>query len=320
VIAHLGDTEYFHTSLHLMLKENVGFYVSYNSQGKEGASGTQRLALFEDFADRYFPGPRLTGKVPAKVAAEHAKMMAGAWQASRRGETNFVNAIGLLGQTKVGVGPKGELLIPSLKGYGGAPNKWVEVSPFVWQQVDGHGLVAAKVENGKVVRWSWGLVAPFTVYDRVPWYKNGSWLLPLLYASLCAMLLTVLLWPTAWYVRRRFGAPLELEKAQLRSHRLVRIADAATLVVLVGWATFVSVLLGDLENSSTADIWIVILQIASILVFIGGFLVALWNAWLVWKGNRRWPAKTWSIVLVIASLIVLWIGLAFHLIDFGTNF
>jgi len=118
VIAHLGDTEYFHTSLHLMLKENVGFYVSYNSQGREGASGTQRLALFEDFADRYFPGHAPTGRVPAKLAAEHAKMMAGSWQASRRGETNFVNAIGLLGQTKVGAGSKGDLLIPSLKGYG----------------------------------------------------------------------------------------------------------------------------------------------------------------------------------------------------------
>ena len=321
VIAHLGDTEYFHTSLHLMLKDKVGFYVSYNSQGKEGASGTQRLALFEDFADRYFPGPAMpASRVPAKLAAEHAKMMAGAWEASRRGETNFISVIGLLGQTKVGVGPKGELLIPSLKGYGGAPNKWVEVTPFVWQQVDGHGLVAAKVENGKVVRWSWGLVAPFTVYDRVPWYKNGTWLLPLLYASLAAMLLTVLMWPTSWYVRRRFGAPLELAKDQLRSHRLVRIFDASTLVVLGGWMMFVTVMLGDLENSSKAEAWLIVLQLASVVAFVGGFLVALWNAWLVWKGDRRWPAKSWSIVLLLASLTVLWIGLAFHLISFGTNF
>ena len=232
----------------------------------------------------------------------------------------LTSAIGLLGQTKVGVGPKGELLIPSLKGYGGGTDKWVEISPFVWQQVDGHGMVAAKVENGKVVRWSFMLVAPFTVYDRVPWYKNGSWLMPLLYASLVAMLLTVLLWPTAWFVRRRFGAPLELERKQLLSHRAVRIADAATLAVLIGWLTFVSVMLKDLENSSGAGTLILILQLASLIVFVGGFLVALWNAWLVWKGKRRWPAKTWSIVLVIASLTVLWVALTFHLIGFGTRF
>ena len=39
VIAHLGDTDWFHTSLHLFLKENVGFYVSFNSPGKDGAAG-----------------------------------------------------------------------------------------------------------------------------------------------------------------------------------------------------------------------------------------------------------------------------------------
>ena len=34
VIGHLGDTDYFHTSLHLFLKENVGLYVSFNSPGR----------------------------------------------------------------------------------------------------------------------------------------------------------------------------------------------------------------------------------------------------------------------------------------------
>ena len=72
VIAHLGDTEYFHTSLHLFLKENVGFYVSFNSLGKEAAAGSLRGALFQDFANRYFPAPRPESRVDAKAAAEHA--------------------------------------------------------------------------------------------------------------------------------------------------------------------------------------------------------------------------------------------------------
>src|SRR3569833_1250793 len=55
VIAHLGDTEYFHTSLHLFLQEGVGFYVSFNSAGREDAAHSLRTAIFEDFADRWLP-------------------------------------------------------------------------------------------------------------------------------------------------------------------------------------------------------------------------------------------------------------------------
>ena len=35
VIGHLGDTEFFHTSLHLFMNEGVGIYFSFNSPGKE---------------------------------------------------------------------------------------------------------------------------------------------------------------------------------------------------------------------------------------------------------------------------------------------
>lgn len=75
VIAHLGDTQDFHTSLHLFLRENVGFYVSFNSLGKDGAAGGLRGALFEDFADRYFPQQPQTGSVDARGAARHAAML-----------------------------------------------------------------------------------------------------------------------------------------------------------------------------------------------------------------------------------------------------
>src|SRR5262249_14714774 len=34
IIGHGGDTEYFHSDLHLILDQNIGFFVSYNSAGK----------------------------------------------------------------------------------------------------------------------------------------------------------------------------------------------------------------------------------------------------------------------------------------------
>ena len=62
------------------------------------------------------------------------------------------------------------------------------------------------------------------------------------------------------------------------------------------------------------------LQVASVVVFPLSLVIGLWHAARVWSGNRRWPAKLWSIVLVVAFATVLWVALAFHLIGFGTNY
>ena len=56
------------------------------------------------------------------------------------------------------------------------------------------------------------------------------------------------------------------------------------------------------------------------IAFIGGSAAILWNLRTVWTGNRRWPAKTWSIVLALAAAAVLWTGFAFKLISFGLNY
>ena len=75
-----------------------------------------RLALFADFADRYFPGPRIQTRVDDATAKQHAQMMVGNWIGSRGAESTFFSVIGLIGQIKVVVGEKGELVIPDAKG------------------------------------------------------------------------------------------------------------------------------------------------------------------------------------------------------------
>ena len=142
VIAHLGDTGNFHTSLHLFLKDNVGFYVSFNSLGKAGAAGSLRDALFDDFADRYFPLVDNSAPIDAKTAAAHAVMMKGSWANSRGSQSSFLAIVGLVGQVKAGVNAKGELVLP-FNGLNGKPRHWVEIAPFVWRDPDDHKMVAA---------------------------------------------------------------------------------------------------------------------------------------------------------------------------------
>ena len=322
VIGHLGDTDYFHTSLHLFLRENTGFYVSFNSAGKEGASHHLRLAMFADFADRYFPGPRIATRVDEATAKQHAQMMTGSWLGSRGADSTFFSVIGLIGQVKVGLDEKGGLLIPDAKDLAGQPIKWVEVSPFVWQDANGHDLLAAKVVDGKVTRFSFGLLGPFEVYLRVGGGSNGAWLTPALCASLVALLLTVVFWPITAIVRRRYRARLDLSQREITAYRAGKIGALLMLAAFSAWAISIVSMFSDLNKTTEAfDPVLHFDQIFGFLAFVGGFLLILWNLKTVWTaGDRRWPAKLWSIVLALSGVVVLWVAFAFHLISWGVNY
>jgi len=325
VIAHLGDTEQFHTSLHLFLQEGVGFYVSFNSLGKEGAAGELRSTLFEDFADRYFPAASGSGPAPKATVAEkeslaHAALLAGHWVNSRGSRSNFLAAVGLISQPKIGADPKKGLITP-LKGLNGAPREWVEIAPFVWQDAHSHERLAAKVVDGEAVRWSIDGISPFMVFDRPPWYSNAGWLLPMFVGSLIALTLTVVLWPVSAIVRRRYAVTLALPPAALRAYRMSKIGALLLLAAVGVWAYTLSSMLGSNGNLSTSfDPVIRFTQLVGILGFFGGLVLILLNLRAVWSGTRRWPAKLWSIVLGISAFTCLWVAFAFHLIGWSVSY
>lgn len=323
VIGHLGDTDWFHTSLHLFMKENVGLYMSFNSLGKEGAAGTLRNVLFQDFADRYFPAAvphPVTAQVGADVQKAHAALMGGAWVNSRGAQSTFLTALGLIGQEKVGVNKKGELQLP-FPGPNGKPRHWVEIAPFLWQDVEGHDRAAARVLNGRPVLFSFDELSPFMVFYRAPWYASSTWNMPLLAASFAALLLTVLLWPVAAVVRRRYRAPLTLDPSSLRAYRWSRIAAIAIVAAIVLWGLLFALILKDTGTlGGHLDPWLWFAEIFGALAFLGGLAAMVWNLVVVLRGSRRWPARVWSVVLVVAALSVVWIGLVFRLIHFGTDY
>jgi CubicO group peptidase (beta-lactamase class C family) len=320
VIAHLGDTEHFHTSLHLFLQEGVGFYVSFNSLGKEGAAGGLRGALFEDFADRYFPAGAPPGKVDEKTAAAHAAMLKGSWVNSRGSQSSFLAALDLFSQTRISLNAKGEPVLPFL-GLNGVPRHWVEFAPFVWRDRDSHERLAAQVVDGQIVRFSIDGISPFMVFDRPAWYQNVGWLRPSFYMSLAALALTAIFWPVTAIVRRRFGATLALDPPSMRAYRQSKIAAILIVAAVAFWGTTVGLMLKDFNNLTAHFDWVVHLaQLLGIVAFIGGLVLMVLNLRAAWRGQRRWPAKVWSVVLVLSAFIVLWIAFAFNLIGFGVNY
>jgi hypothetical protein len=195
---------------------------------------------------------------------------------------------------------------------------------MTWRDADGHDILAANVVDGKVARFSFGELAPIINFDRTPGYRSSAWILPLLYCALAILVLTVLFWPTRAIVRRRYKATLPLERRELWAYRSSRIAAIAILAVLTGWAVAISMLFGDLGNEASFNSILIFLELLSIIVFIGGLVVALWYAYGVWRRpggwKATWAAKTWSVLLVLAAGMVVYIGLVFKLIGLTTNY
>src|SRR5580700_6123937 len=90
-IAHGGDLNYFHSDMWIFPAKNVGLFISMNSAGANNATEAIRIALFEQFADRYFPAANAAAPVELQTAKEHARMLAGSYISSRGSFTNFVD-------------------------------------------------------------------------------------------------------------------------------------------------------------------------------------------------------------------------------------
>jgi hypothetical protein len=317
VIGHLGDTQAFHTALHLFMKENVGIYMSFNATGEAASVGPVRRVLFEDFADRYFPGNEMPDtRVDAKTSAEHAKMLVGNWLNSRRAETNFYALASLFGQVKIGVNAKGELMLPAGRDLSGKPAKWVETSPFVWHNADGHGRLAAKVVDGKVVRWSIDGISPFMVFDRAPASKSSAWILPAMYVGLGVLLISLLQWPVSALIRRHYKAPLTLSRRSLRVYRGVRVAGGLVVALVAAWA----VSLSTLKALPSYDPWLWFLQIAGLIVLVGGVVLAALNLRNVRQEKRGWFRTLWAALILLAILLTFYVAWTFGLIAMTVNY
>ncbi|GIL39352.1 FmtA-like protein [Rhodospirillales bacterium TMPK1] len=320
VISHGGDTTMFHSELNLFLDDNVGIFFSANSTGRDGGVGPVRAELLQKFGDRYFPGefPGANATVEPATAAQHAQMIAGTYDVSRRFHTTFLAALRLFGQTKVVANPDNTITIVGSNTIGGAPKKWVETAPFVWRDKDGKTRLSAKVEGNQVVRYSFDGVSPFMMWDRTPVATSTRWIQPVLIGSMVALALTVLLWPVQALVRRNYRAPFALRGQAAQSYRAMRIVAVLNLLVWYGWFTMTSALGYSANPADHYDGRLTLLQIAGWLFFVGTVVIAAWNAQQVFTGNRSLFAKIWSVVLVVASLVIFYVAFTFKLLVIST--
>jgi CubicO group peptidase (beta-lactamase class C family) len=315
IIGHGGDTVYFHSDLHLVLDQKVGFFVSYNSAGRGDSPG--RVNLWQAFLDRYYPyTPTLTTSATAK---EDANAASGTYSLSRRSESSFLKAATLLGQFTVSATGDGDIEVPQLTGTNGKPKRWQAVGPMTFVERGGQDKLIFKPDQSG--RMQMVLPYPFFVGERVGSLENGKLLLTVLGISLGLMLLTLLLWPVAWFVRRHYGQRLEVTSSELLLRIGVRLVFLLDLIFIAALFALTVYGLTHLEVfGDRGTLWFRLIQIVGILGAVGT-LVVLVNAVLAWIRPRRsiW-VRLQATIMLLACLGVLWFAFAGHLLWFGSTY
>ena len=140
IIGHEGNTVLFHSNLFLILEENTGLFISYNSAGQSTLD--PRSILFDKFMDRYFP--EISSQEPEQsTAAPDMQSVIGTYEPSRRCETTFLRILKLFQEIKVTANMKDHTL--SISGFNGLnqqPLHFREIAPMVFREVDGKAKIA----------------------------------------------------------------------------------------------------------------------------------------------------------------------------------
>jgi len=231
IIAHGGDTVYFHSDMVLVPDAHVGYFISYNSLGKNIGGG--RGEVLRAFANRYFPRPsEPKANVDPNTAKIDGRAVSGVYEGTRRGETTLLKLLALLDQFSVSSDKEGVLTVEGMKNQRGETKKWREIAPLVYGEIDGPEKIAFRRNpSGNVSE-----MLPFpAIYEgqRVPWYASKRLVNPVVGGNLLLVLLTVLLWPVAVIVRKRYQRPLFTAKADRALYFLSRIVCLCELLFIL---------------------------------------------------------------------------------------
>lgn len=290
IIGHGGDTRWFHSDLALVPSEELGVFVSYNTE----SGGELSYAPFLDaFMDHYYPAPQepVTAGEEARTAAER---VAGEYAFNRRSYTTFQKAFGLAQSTKISAQEDGSLLLASPLG----PMRFVPLEPLLYREQLGHRLLSFREGEDGEVTHAFLELTPMMALERVPWHESTTLHRALLGLAVLVFLGTVVAAVRRWWRRRRDVA---LPGDDLPGRRVL-VAMAVTNLAFVGaFASIASDPASVMSGPLTG------LKVALALPLLG-LLLALWA---VWFAVRQWRGGSGTLGARVRYASVTALGLLF---------
>jgi CubicO group peptidase (beta-lactamase class C family) len=319
IIAHGGDTVYFHSDMILLPEAHFGYFLSYNSLGRDVGGG--RGEVCRTFVNRYFHGTSESKiDVDPKTVESDGRAVSGIYEGTRRGDTTFLRILALADQFKVSSDKEGILQIEGMKNQGGELKRWREIAPLIYREIDGSERIAFRRDASSAV----SEMLPFpAIYEgqRVPWYSSKVFIGLIIGGSLLLALLTVLLWPAAVIIRKRYQCPLFGTKSDRVLYFLSRIVCLGEVLFVLAPIVMFSrglehiVILGDAINP-----WLQAFHVIGWVLMAGVvFLIIAAVRFVRLPGHGVW-FRAHAILLAIGGIAFGLFAWQYHFLDASLKF
>lgn len=300
IVGHGGGTLTFFTDLALIPEEDLGIFVSFNSDGGAVPSmGPFRRALL----DRYFGGPPSPPDGTVDGWEERAPAYEGTFVGLRRSETTFEKLLAMvMFRTTVEAGEDGELVVRHPMG----TTVGREVEPGYFHEVDGHLELA--FEGSPEEGYSHLFVSdlPPVAFERAGWRYSAGLHLALLALVLVALVSLPVAMLVRYVAQRRFAEVPPLRGAE----RWVRWAGVGILAVLVAFVMAAGAGAGDMEaflagegeTALRSALTLSLLLIPLAMVVAAGAVQAYRRGWWGRFGRVHFSAVAVAALLLVAGL------------------
>lgn len=211
VLLHDGDGVGTRSRMVLLLDQNIGFFISYNS-----GDSNLRLDIISAFFDQYYPASDSSASVPMDGYQQRANQFTGTYRPLQADVTTFGKSMYFFSQqVEVTVTDEGYLSIAGAGMFADQSNVfggfegtslWVEVEPLYFERVDGNGQLAfIQDESGRIIQMISGQ-GYHGIFAKLSWYESTTFqkvLIALAALLIISMIIfTLVIWPLDMLIRK----------------------------------------------------------------------------------------------------------------------
>ena len=308
ILYHSGDTQWFHSLLVLIPGQNLGFFISYNTDTSAGLWALDLLT----FLEQYYPQDKVALQ-PMDGFNAQASRFTGVYRPVRGSYTTIEKVDVLKDWIEIKPSNDGAILVGSAFSPGTA--RLIEVEPLLFREPQFGLPVVFREDEQHNITYLFDIFPSGLPYEKLPWHANPYLHYGLLGACSVLLLSVILAAPAGLLLRRIKKGKPETQPFSRVSRWLAFVVAALDLLALgvflvlftgSGWDTIAY------GQMSTINIMLVAWLLAAVLTIVLAAMTVL--AWR--KGFWGLTARVHYTLVALAALAFVWFLNYWNLLGF----